>query len=103
TCWSTFQDPLCDAFADSAKATGLAWNDDFNDGINDGVGRIQNTIRDGRRCSTAVAYLRPALDRDNLTVETHALASRLLLEGPRATGVEYRKGGATVTAQAARE
>ena len=79
------------------------WNDDLNSGRNEGIGRNQNTIRDGRRCSAAVAYLRPALERDNLTVETGALVTRVVLDGNRAVGVEYRQGGSTHVARAQRE
>src|SRR5690349_8075845 len=64
---------------------------------------MQATIRNGRRCSTSVAYLRPALARSNLTVEVNAQSSRVLLEGSRATGVEFRQGGETKTARAAKE
>jgi choline dehydrogenase/4-pyridoxate dehydrogenase len=102
-CWSTFDDPLCDAFGAASQATGLKRNSDFNSGQNDGVGRIQNTIRDGRRCSAAVAYLRPAMGRNNLTIETHALVSRVILEGSRAVGVEYRKGNSTHVVRVHRE
>ena len=57
TCWSTFEDPLADAYTAASKAAGLKWNADLNSGDNEGIGRNQNTIRDGRRCSAAVAYL----------------------------------------------
>ena len=60
-------------------------------------------IRDGKRCSAAVAYLRPALTRPNLVVEVGALATRILFEGSRAIGVEYRKGSELLTARAERE
>ena len=103
TCWSTFQDPLADAYTAANKAAGLKWNGDLNSGSNDGIGRNQNTIRDGRRCSAAVAYLKPALKRPNLTVETRALVSRVVLEGNRAVGVEYRRAGGTRTVRAHRE
>ena len=56
---------------------------------------MQATIRNGRRCSTAVAYLRPALARNNLTVEVNAQTERVVFEGARATGVAYRQGGET--------
>ena len=95
TCWSTFQDPLADAYTAASQAAGLKWNADLNSGDNEGIGRNQNTIRDGRRCSAAVAYLKPAMARPNLTVETGALVSRIVLEGNRAVGVEYRSGGNT--------
>jgi 4-pyridoxate dehydrogenase len=103
TCWSTFEDPLTDAYTAAGKSAGLKWNDDLNSGHNDGIGRNQNTIRDGRRCSAAIAYLRPALERENLTVETGALVTRIVLEGTRAVGVEYRHGGETHTVRALRE
>jgi choline dehydrogenase/4-pyridoxate dehydrogenase len=64
---------------------------------------MQQTIRDGRRCSAAEAYLRPALGRGNLTVETGALANRVVLEHGRAVGVEYARGGDTRVARAERE
>jgi len=61
------------------------------------------TVRNGRRCSAADAYLRPALARKNLTVEVRALATRLLFDGTRTNGVEYFRHGRTVTARAERE
>jgi choline dehydrogenase/4-pyridoxate dehydrogenase len=103
TVFSTFKDSLLDAYIDAAQKTGLGWNDDLNGPDNEGIGRNQNTIRAGLRCSAAVAYLRPALARANLTVETHALASRVLLERERAVGVEYRRNGEVRTARASRE
>jgi 4-pyridoxate dehydrogenase len=103
TCWSTFNDPLADAYAAANQAAGLKWNSDLNSGQNEGVGRNQNTIRDGRRCSAAVAYLRPALRRSNLTIEVHALVSRVLFNGTRAVGVEYRSNGKTFAVRARRE
>jgi choline dehydrogenase/4-pyridoxate dehydrogenase len=101
--WSTFQDPLVDAYTEASRVVGLGWNSDLNSGNNEGIGRNQNTIRDGRRCSAAVAYLRPALDRPNLQVEIKALASRVVLENGCAVGVEYRKGAKTHMVRATRE
>ncbi|HYW02892.1 MAG TPA: choline dehydrogenase [Gammaproteobacteria bacterium] len=98
-----YRNPLTDAFLESARAAGHPSNDDFNGPRQEGFGRYQVTQRDGRRCSTAVAYLRAAMDRSNLTVLTDALASRVLFDGRRATGVEYRHKGQTVRAEAARE
>ena len=86
----TFEDPLADAYTAASQAAGLKWNSDLNSGHNEGIGRNQNTIRDGRRCSAAVAYLKPAHSA-NLTVETGALVSRIVLDSNRAVGVEYRK------------
>ena len=101
--WSTFQDPLADAYTAASRAAGLRWNADLNSGNNEGIGRNQNTIRDGRRCSAAVAYLKPALTRPNLTVETGALVSRVILDRNRAVGVEYRRAGGSHVARAHRE
>ena len=58
----------------------------------EGMGRMDMTIRAGRRCSTARAYLRPATARPNLFVLTRCLATRVLLERGRAVGVEYAQG-----------
>ena len=103
TCWSTFEDPLAEAYTAASQTAGLKWNADLNSGHNEGIGRNQNTIRDGRRCSAAVAYLKPALARSNLTVETGALVSRIVLDKNRAVGVEYRRGGTTYNVRAHRE
>jgi choline dehydrogenase/4-pyridoxate dehydrogenase len=103
TCWSTFQDPLAEAYTEASKASGLPWNSDLNSGDNEGIGRNQNTIRDGRRCSAAAAYLKPVMKRPNLTVETGAPVSRIVIEGHRAVGVEYRSGGHSRTVRAHRE
>jgi choline dehydrogenase/4-pyridoxate dehydrogenase len=101
--WSTFQEPLVDAYTAAALSTGIPWNDDLNGPENGGIGRNQNTVRNGRRCSAAVAYLKPAMARDNLTVETGALVTKIVLDRDRAVGVEYRQRGQTVTVRAERE
>ena len=69
----------------------------------EGFGRLQMTIRNGRRASTATAYLRPALKRPNLTIVTEAMVTRMLFEGNRAVGIEYRQGSETTTARADKE
>ena len=94
---------LADAFIESAQAIGIPRNDDFNGASQEGTGYYQATTRNGRRCSTAVGYLRPVLKRPNLRVETEALATRIVFEGTRASGVEYRQGGASHMARAVRE
>jgi choline dehydrogenase len=96
-------DPLSAAFIDAAAETGLPKNPDFNGATQEGAGFFQTTTRDGRRASTAVAYLRPAKGRHNLRVETAALAQRILFEGRRARAVEYRQAGALRTARARKE
>jgi len=94
---------LCDAFIASARAIGIPPNDDFNGERQEGTGYYRATTKNGRRSSTAVAYLRPAERRANLRVETEALATRIHFEGGRAAAVEYEQGGARRRARAARE
>jgi choline dehydrogenase/4-pyridoxate dehydrogenase len=103
TRWSRYPDPLSDAFMAAGIAAGHPATEDYNGAQQDGFGRWQATIRDGRRCSAAVAYLRPALARAALTVEPGALATRIVLDQRRAIGVEYLKGSKRVTAHAERE
>ncbi len=91
------------AFLEAAQGAGLAPNDDFNGAEQDGVGLHQVTQRDGRRCSAATGYLRPAMGRPNLTVETWVQVHRLLVEGGRATGVTGRRLGETLEFRASRE
>lgn len=98
-----YRHPLTRAWVGSAKAYGLAANPDFNGAEQDGVGFYQVTHRRGRRWSTAVGYLRPAMDRPNLTVVTDALATRVLIEDGRATGVRYEVRGEPLTARAEAE
>jgi choline dehydrogenase-like flavoprotein len=90
---SRYQDPLFDAWLDAAQAADWPFTEDYNGKEQEGFGHSQWTIRNGRRCSAAVAFLRPAMRRPNLTVETNALATRVILEGTRATGVEYARHG----------
>ncbi len=92
--------PLVGAFIAAAGAAGLPPNPDFNGARQDGVGPYQMTIRGGRRNSAARAFLRPAMRRPNLAVLTHAQATRVLWEGRRAVGVEYRRHGRTATVRA---
>ncbi len=95
--------PLHAAFIAAAQEAGYPFNPDFNGAAQEGVGVYQMTIRGRRRCSAAVAYLRPAARRPNLTVRTRALAERVLIEGGRAVGVAWREGGAARRALARAE
>jgi 4-pyridoxate dehydrogenase len=97
------RDPLFDAWLVAAQEADWPFTDDYNGKEQEGFGVGQWTIRDGRRCSAAVAFLRPAMRRPNLTVETGALAARVMLEGTRAVGVEYARSGRVRQARAARE
>lgn len=95
--------PLCDAFIEACAEGGLPRNADFNGARQEGAGYYQMTARRGRRCSTAVAYLRPARGRANLRVVTEAMATRIVFEGRRAVGIEYRRGAETRIVRARRE
>ncbi len=87
---------LSAAWIDAAVAAGLPRNDDFNAGDNTGVGPFPVNQRGGRRHSAADGYLTPALDRRNLEARTGAHVTRVLFDGPVATGVEYEKDGERV-------
>jgi choline dehydrogenase len=80
-------------FVEAAVALGYERNPDFNGAKQEGAGLYQLTIKDGKRHSTAAAFLVPILDRPNLTVTTGALVTRLLFEGTRTVGVEYLHAG----------
>jgi choline dehydrogenase len=95
--------PIAEAFIDSTMALGYERNDDFNGAGQDGVGYHQTTTRNGKRCSTAVGYLKPARHRANLAVATNALSEKIIVEGHRAVGVVYRQNGVLQTARARRE
>ncbi len=90
---------ILDAFRDASEMQGIAKTDDFNRGDNAGSSYFQVTQRNGLRCSTAKAFLKPALSRPNLTLLTHAVTQSLVLEGKRVVGVRYAKDGALVTAR----
>ncbi|KAB0266889.1 GMC family oxidoreductase [Microvirga brassicacearum] len=95
--------PLCKTYIAAGIEAGLPFNPDFNGASQEGVGLYQITIKKGVRASAATAYLRPAMKRSNLRVETNAHVTRLLFEGGRATGVEYRRAGEKYTVRATRE
>ena len=84
---------LSEAFVNGAGQIGIPRNEDFNGPEQDGAGYYQMTTRNGRRASTAQAYLKPALCRPNLTVITDALASKVQFEGKKAIGVNFVKAG----------
>jgi choline dehydrogenase len=86
---SEFQYPLSRLFIDAAKQTGLPLCNDFNGENAEGVGPYQFTIRNGKRCGAAAAFLDPARQRENLTIITDAHVTRLELDGKRVIGVHY--------------
>jgi len=94
---------LCDAFIDAAAASGYPKNKDYNNGNQEGFGYYQVTMKNGKRWSTARAFLDPARNRSNLRVETDALVSKLLLEGKRVVGVAYTVNGQPREARCGRE
>ena len=81
---------ISEAFIRGCEGLGIPRAPDYNSGIQEGVGYYQRTIRNGRRISAAVAFLKPAMKRPNLEVRTNARASRILFEGTRATGIAYQ-------------
>ncbi|MYH59149.1 MAG: alanine-phosphoribitol ligase [Boseongicola sp. SB0675_bin_26] len=99
---SNIPDPqsMTRAFVQSCQELGIPYNPDFNGQVQAGCGVYQTTTRNGRRCSAAVGYLRPVLDRPNLTVETGCLVERIKFEGTRAVGVAYSSGRARRTVRA---
>ena len=94
---------LHDGFIAACQEAGYKFNSDFNGAEQEGVGTYQLTVRGRRRASTAVTYLRPAMKRPNLKVEIRALAQRVIFEGKRAVGLEYRQDGQVRRARARRE
>ncbi|MFZ0607212.1 MAG: choline dehydrogenase [Xanthobacteraceae bacterium] len=100
---ANFADPLVDAFAEAGRNAGYKTTADYNGAQQEGFCIWQMTVKDGRRCSAADAYLRPALQRPNLTVETEALASKIVFDGRRAAGVEYSRRGTPITVYAEKE
>ncbi|MCV2870346.1 GMC family oxidoreductase N-terminal domain-containing protein [Defluviimonas sp. WL0002] len=93
--------PMTRAFVQSCQERGIPYNPDFNGKVQEGSGVYQTSTKNGRRCSAAVGYLRPALKRSNLKVETGCLVHRVVVENGRATGVEYsRKDGAKTIVRA---
>lgn len=97
------QNPLFDAFIEAAQQAGYAYTEDMNGYRQEGFGRMDMTIKNGRRWSAAQAFLRPAETRSNVTVETRALTSRIILEGKRAVGVEFEQNGQIKRYRAERE
>lgn len=94
---------IVDAFIQAGQEAGLPFNPDFNGAAQEGVGPFQITVRAGRRCSAARAFLEPARPRPNLTIVTGALAHSLVMEGTRVVGVQYETKGVTQVARAGRE
>jgi choline dehydrogenase len=95
--------PVSEALVEGMVETGIERNPDFNGPRQEGSGFYHLTQKDGERCSSARAYVEPALDRPNLTVETEAQVARVRFDGDRATGIEYEREGTTRAVEAAEE
>jgi len=95
--------PISKALIDACVEAGIAFKSDLNDGDQEGTSWFQMTARNGMRCSAAVAFLHPVMHRDNLTVETRAMTTRVLLEGKRAVGVEFIQKGERRVVKARKE
>ncbi len=95
--------PLHDAFVESAKAAGYVHTPDYNGYRQEGFGPADMTVWKGRRWSSANAYLRPAIKRGNVRLEKGALVDRILFNGKRAIGVQYMQGGVMHQAHASAE
>ena len=87
-----FKTPYVDGFIKACKKYGIPENDDYNGVTQNGVGVAQSTIKDGKRHSSASAFLKPVLNRPNLKAITHAKVCKIILKGKEATGLEYLKG-----------
>jgi len=95
--------PVIDAWVDAAEGLGYKRNDDYNGEDQEGVGHFQMTMRNGRRCSSATAFLKPARGRSNLHIFTGAKTLGLIMEGRRAAGIRVRQGDRVIEARARRE
>lgn len=102
-CRARGKNMLHDVFVEAGTEAGYPANDDFNGAEQEGFGKFDFTIKDGKRWSTSFAFLRPVMSRPNLTVETEALAKRIVVENGRAVGIEYSQRGRDRTAHAKRE
>jgi choline dehydrogenase len=99
----TETNPVSDAVLEACVEAGIPRKRDLNGEDQEGVAYYQLTVKNGQRCSAAVAYLHPAMGRANLRVETNALARRVLFEGKRAVGVAFSQNGVVRTAKARAE
>ncbi len=99
----SYPNPLFDAFVEAGPQSGQGQSEDLNGYKPEGLARLDATKKDGRRCSAAVAHLRPALKRPKVQLETRAHVQRLVLQGNRAAGVDFVSGGTERRAVAAKE
>lgn len=95
--------PMSEAFVDAARQAGFVYSSDFNGANQEGVGYFHLNIKNGRRFGAADAYLKPAMNRQNLTVLTDAHVKKVVFEGKRAVAVELRHKGQDRVLRADRE
>ena len=95
--------PMYDAYIEAGQQAGYPFTDDFNGECQEGFGRYDFTIRNGKRCSTATAFLNPAEKRKNLKVTPNALVQRIVFSGTWVAGVEYQANGKLQTARVEKE
>ena len=98
-----YDDPLVEAYVAAGVRSGFPVTDDYNGAQQEGFSPWQMTIQNGRRCSAAGAYLRPAMTRENLTIKVNVLVSQIIVAGARAKGVHYVQHGQKRTAYSKRE
>jgi len=98
-----YKDPLVDSFAEAGKEAGYGWTNDYNGKTQEGFSKLQMTIKDGRRCSAATAYIRPIKNRKNLTISVNSLASEIIFEQDRAVGIKYIQRNQINIARASQE
>jgi choline dehydrogenase len=99
----SFDNPLFDAFIEAGDQAGQGRSDDLNGYQPEGVARLDATKKDGRRCSAAVAHLKPALGRSNLILLTRAMVRRIIMDGNRASGIAFEHRGERRTVHAEKE
>jgi choline dehydrogenase len=100
---NNMKNPLYRAFIEAGEQAGYGRTNDYNGYRQEGFCRMDMSVRDGVRASTANAYLKPALKRDNLHLEMHALTRRIILDGKTAVGVEYQQGETKTRVRARKE
>ena len=98
-----FQTPYVKGFIDACAAIGIPANLDYNGAIQEGASLVQSTIKNGKRESGATAFLKPVLDRNNLTAISNAFVEKIILDGKKAVGVQYKKGIKTIQVKAQNE
>ena len=99
----SFNNPLFDALEEAGPQSGQGHSDDLNGYNPEGIARLDATRKNGRRCSAAVAHLRPAIARGNVTLITRAQVEKINLNGNSATGISYRSKGKLHTTEANKE